>query len=233
MKELNLTVEKRDTTGKGPNRRLRAAGDIPAVVYGPEMEPVPVMVSYIKLYHLMHGAPLNTIINLDIEGADGPTRKVLIRELQKDPLSGNLLHIDFHQIPLDKPITLTIPVKTVGTPVGVSAHGGILQHVRRTIDISCLPVDIPDDIEIDIGELNIGDSVHVSSLEIKNVTILTNPVQTIVTVVAPTVIKEPTVAAAEEEEVEAAEEAEGEAKEEEAKPEGGEKKEEGGKEKKK
>jgi large subunit ribosomal protein L25 len=233
MKELNLTVEKRDATGKGPNRRLRATGHIPAVVYGPEMEPISVRVNYLKLYHLMHGVPQSTIINLDIEGADGPTRKVLIRELQKDPLSGNLLHIDFHQIPLDKPITLTIPVKVIGTPIGVSTFGGILQRVRRTIDISCLPADIPDDIEIDISELNVGDSVHVSSLKIKNVTILTDPVRTIVTVVAPTVIKEPAVAAAEEEEVEAAEKAEDEAKEEEAKPEGEEKKEEGGKEKKK
>lgn len=214
MKEVNLTVQKRDATGKGANRHLREIGDIPAVVYGPEMNPIPVQVNYKKLYRLMHGIPLNTIINLDIEGTDQPSRKVLIRELQKDPVSGNLLHIDFHQIPLDKPITLTAPIRTIGIPLGVSTFGGILQNVRRSIEISCLPADIPDIIEIDISELNIGDSIHVSDIQLEKVNILTNPVRTIVTVVAPTVIKEPAAAEAEEEgeevEGEEAEKAEGE-----------------------
>jgi large subunit ribosomal protein L25 len=98
MKELNLTVDKRDGTGKGINRQLRMAGEIPAVVYGPEIDPIPVKVEYQTLYRLMHGTPLNTIINLDINGVDSPTRKVIIRELQKDPVSGKLLHLDFHHI---------------------------------------------------------------------------------------------------------------------------------------
>lgn len=233
MKELNLTVEKRDGTGKGENRRLRRDGDIPAVVYGPDTAPIPVKVNYRKLYRLMHEVPLNTIINLDISGDDQPSRKVLIRELQKDPVTGNLLHLDFHHIPMDKPITLTIPFTALGVPVGVKTFGGIVQYARREIDISCLPTNIPDKVEIDISELNVGDSVHVSDLKLENVTILTNPARTLVTVVAPTVIKATAAeeAAAEAEAAEAEEAAEGEAKEGEEK-EGEKKKEEDGDKKK-
>jgi large subunit ribosomal protein L25 len=220
MKEINLTVEKRDGTGKGSNRRLRRAGEIPAVVYGPETEPIPVKVEYKNLYRLMHNVPLNTIINLDITGVESPTRKVLIRELQKDPVTGELLHMDFHHIPMDKPITLTVPITAVGIPVGVKTFGGIVQYTRREIDISCLPSDIPDKIEVDISELNVGDSVHVSDLELENVHILTDPARTLITVVAPTVIKTAAEEAAEAE-AEAEEAAEGEeGAEGEGKPEG-------------
>jgi large subunit ribosomal protein L25 len=229
MKELNLTVEKRDGTGKGPNRRLRRDGEIPAVVYGPDTAPIPVKVNYQNLYRLMHNVPMNTIINLAITGDDGPARKVLIRELQKNPVTGSLVHLDFHHIPMDKPIALTVPVTAIGTPIGVKTFGGIVQHVRREIDISCLPSDIPDRVEIDISELNIGDSVHVSDIKLDNVTILTNPSRTVVSIVAPTVIKS---AAAEGEEAEGEKAAEGEeAPEGEAKA-GEEKKEGGDKEKK-
>jgi len=232
MKELNLTVEKRDGTGKGENRRLRRDGDIPAVIYGPDTAPIPVKVNYRNLYRLMHDVPMNTIINLDISGDDQPARKVLIRELQKDPVTGSLLHLDFHHIPMDKPITLTVPIITVGIPVGVKTFGGIVQHTRRDIDISCLPTNIPDKVEIDISELNVGESIHVSDIQLENVTILTKSSRTLVTVVAPTVIKSTAAeeAAAEGEEAEGEEGAEGEAKEGDAKDED-KKKDEGGKEK--
>ena len=213
MKEFSLTVEKRDGTGKGANRQLRLAGDIPAIVYGPETEPIPVKINYQTIYTLMHGKPLNTIINLDIDGVEGPARKVIIRELQKNPVSGELLHVDFHNIAMDKPITLTIPIKTVGIPEGVKTFGGIVQHIRRDIDISCLPTNIPEAVEVNIEALNVGDSIHVSDLELEGVDILTSSERTLITVVAPTIIKEP-VAEIEEEEGEEA--AEGEAKEGEA-----------------
>lgn len=221
MKELNLTVEKRSETGKGVNRRLRQTGDIPAVVYGPETDPIPVKVNYQKLYRTMHGASMSTIINLEIEGDDVPARKVLIRDIQKDPITGSLVHLDFHHIPMDKPITLTIPVRTVGIPLGVKTFGGIVQYIRREIEISCLPTNIPDDIEIDISELNIGESIHVSDIDLPEVDIITDSARTLITVAAPTVIK----TAAEEAEGEAAEGEEGAEGEEKA--EGGEGKAEG------
>jgi len=217
MRELNLTVEKREGVGKGTNRRLRTSGDIPAVVYGPETEPIPVKVNYQTLYRLLHGVPLNTLINLDINGDKEPARKVIIRELQKDPVSGDLLHIDFHHISMNKPITVTVPVRTTGIPVGVKNFGGIVEHIRREISISCLPSAIPEEVTIDISELNVGDSLHVADLKLENVNILTEKTSTIATVVAPTVIKEPTPVAAAEGEAVEGEAAEGAAKEGEAK----------------
>lgn len=229
MRELNLKVEKRDGTGKGPNRRLRSEGLVPAIVYGPDSEPIAIKVNYKDLYRSMHGVSLSTIINLDIEGAD--TRTVLIRDLQKDPVTGELLHIDFHHISMNKPIVATVPVRTVGIADGVKNFGGIVSMVRREIEVSCLPGDIPEEVVLNIEELGVGDSMHVSDIELDNVEILTDPKRTIVTIAAPTVIKEKTVAEGEEgEEVEgaegeAAEGAEGEAKEG-AEGEGGEEKKE-------
>jgi large subunit ribosomal protein L25 len=244
MKELNLTVQKREGTGKGPNRRLRQNGDVPAIVYGPETQPIAVRVNFRTLYRLMHGTPLNTLINLDIEGEGGPARKVIIRELQKDPVSGDLVHIDFHSVAMDKPITVTVPVNLVGLPLGVKTFGGIVEHIQRDVTISCLPAHIPEEVTLDISELNIGESLHVSNLKIENATILDEGTRTLVTVVAPTVVKsaaEEAAAAAEGEaaEGEAAEGeagAEGEAKAEgEDKAEGKDKKDkkEGGEEKEK
>ncbi len=146
MKELNLTAAKRDGTGKGINRRLRQTGEIPAIVYGPETTPIPVKLSYKNLYRALHGAPLSNIINLTIEGDDQPMRKVLIREIQRNPVTGELVHLDFHHIAMDRPITLTVPVETVGLPIGVKNFGGIVEHIRRDIEISCLPAHIPESL---------------------------------------------------------------------------------------
>lgn len=190
MKELSLNVVKRDATGKGANRRLREQGFIPAVVYGPETKPILVQINYRDLYKAMHGVSLSAIIDLTIEGTGEPTRKVLIRELQKDPVSGDLVHLDFHHIAMDKPITVTIPIHTEGIPDGVKNFGGIVQMVRRELEISCLPANIPDQVVIDISHLGIGGSVHVSEITLENIEIVTDPGQTIVTVVAPTIIKE-------------------------------------------
>jgi large subunit ribosomal protein L25 len=231
MKEIDLKAAKRDNTGKGFNRRLRDEGFVPGVVYGPDAEPLPVQVNYRELYRLMHGMPMSTIINLDIDGIDGPARKVLIRELQKDPVSGDLLHLDFLNISMDHAITITVAVTTVGIPEGVKNFGGVVQNILREIEVSCLPTAIPDNIEIDISHLNIGESIHVSDLKLENVNVLTEAVRTIVTISAPTVIKE----VAAEEAVEGEEGAEGEAKEGEAKEgeakDGDAKKDEGGKKK--
>jgi large subunit ribosomal protein L25 len=225
MKELNLTAQKREETGKGPNRRLRQNGDVPAIVYGPETEPIAIRVNYRILYRLLHGVPLNTLINLDIEGEDGPARKVIIRELQKDPVSGDLVHIDFHNVAMDKPITVTIPVNLVGIPIGVKTFGGIVEHIQRDVTISCLPAHIPEDVTLDISELSVGESMHVSDLKMENVTIIDEATRTLVTVVAPTVVKSAAEEAAATAEGEAAEgeAVEGEAAEGEAAAEGEEK----------
>ncbi len=186
MKELNLTVDKRDATGTGPNRRLRSQGIIPAVVYGADIDPIPISVDYNTLFHAMQGRSLSTIINLDINGNE---QKVLITDLQKDPVTGNLMHIDFYKIAMNKPIELTIPIKVTGTAIGVTNYGGILQMIRREIEIRVLPADIPDNFEVDVTDLNVGESIHVGDIKTEGFEIITDPNRTIITVVPPTVMK--------------------------------------------
>ncbi|HSG98513.1 MAG TPA: 50S ribosomal protein L25, partial [candidate division Zixibacteria bacterium] len=124
-----------------------------------------------------------------IDGAGPGKDKTLIRAIQRDPVRGDLLHIDLHQISMNRPIHLDIPVRLIGTPKGVKDDGGIMQQIVRELEISCLPTQIPDGVEIDVSELGIQDSIHVSDVTLESVTILTEPQRTIVTIVPPTVAK--------------------------------------------
>jgi large subunit ribosomal protein L25 len=121
-------------------------------------------------------------------------RKVLVREVQRDPVTGAILHLDFHQISLTKKLTIQVPIHLVGIPVGVD-DGGILQHALRDLEIECLPTAIPEKIEVDVSHLKIGDSVHVGDIKVENAEILSDSKSSIVSVVPPTVFKEPEVAA--------------------------------------
>ncbi|UCD95461.1 MAG: 50S ribosomal protein L25 [Candidatus Zixiibacteriota bacterium] len=232
MEEIRLSAEKREATGKGASRKIRVTGSIPGVLYGPDTKPVQISLDTKELAALLRRpGSSGKLINLNL-GAEKRTRKVVIRELQRDPVTGDYEHVDLYQVSMKKKLNMTARVHLMGTPEGVKL-GGIMQHVIREIDIACLPSNIPDRIELDVSHLVIGDSIHVSDLTVDNVDILTNPKRTIVTVVPPTVIKveEPEVAAeeaeVEAEEVEAAEgeakpEAEGEGKKEGKKAEDGE-----------
>lgn len=215
MEEVKLSAERREDIGKGASRKIRRSGFIPGVLYGPEVDPFSVSVKAIELATLLRGSGrANRLIDLNING-ENKSRKVIIRELQRDPVTSDPKHIDLYQVSMTKKLNLTSRVRLTGTPAGVKL-GGILQHVIRELDIACLPSDIPDRIEVDVSDLEIGDSIHVRDLAVGKVDILTNLARTIVTVVPPTVIKveEPVAEVAEEAE-EVAEAAEGEAKKEE------------------
>ena len=226
MREIPITVARRSKVGKGFARRARMAGDIPGVVYGPDIDPIPVAVEEREFRAAMRDATSSSILNLNL---DGKETKAVLRDMQRDPLTNRVLHVDFHAISMNRPIHVSIPIKFTGTPVGVKVDGGIMQTTMRELDISCLPANIPDDLQVDVTELGIGDSVHVQDVSIDNVDILSEARRTIVVISAPTVIKaeaaEEEVAEGEEAEAEAAEgagapEGEGEAeKKEEAKPE--------------
>ena len=191
MKEVALAASSRQARGKGGARQSRMAGNIPAVVYGPETDPLPIEVSEKDLRSAVKEASsMSAIFDLNV---DGKNNKVLIRELQRDPITLKITHIDFHAISMNKPINLNIPLTIIGTAEGVKVEGGILQTTMREVEISCLPKDIPDKVEIDVSELNVGDSIHVRDLEIPNATILAEEQRTIAVVQAPTVIVEPTV----------------------------------------
>jgi large subunit ribosomal protein L25 len=185
---------------------------IPAVFYGPEVDPVHLSLKYRDLEKLIRtGAGENVIIDLAIEtGESTLSHRAMLKEIQMDPVKQTILHVDLYEISMDKKIEVEVPITLTGSAKGVS-EGGILQQVSRTLEISCLPDNIPDSFELDVTDLNIGDSLHVSDLKIpQDVEVLVEEELTIATVVPPTKIEEIEPEVPEEEEEER-EEVEGEA----------------------
>ena len=203
MAQFSLSARIRDDKGKGVARRLRRDDRVPAVFYGPNAKATMLSVSYNDLKGIIkQNTSENIILGLQIESESGTeSRKVMLKELQIDPIKDTYLHADFYEISMDKELTVDIPVHLVNTPIGVP-KGGILQHVKREITITCLPDNLVDSLEVDVSGLDIGDSIHIRDIEIpEGITTIQEDHLTIAVVVAPSVI-------AEEEEVEEIEEAE-------------------------
>ncbi|MGE5175687.1 MAG: 50S ribosomal protein L25 [Hyphomicrobiales bacterium] len=191
MAITSLKGVRRAGTGKGVTRKLRAGGAVPAVYYGRGEEPITLTVDRKDVETLFHtSGSSNVIVDLQVEGDAASDRKALIREIQRDPVLGSILHLDFHHISLTERITVEVPIELTGTPVGVKDGGGILEHLLREVEVECLPTDIPAEITVDVSALNIGDSLHVSDLSAPGVEILTDAHRTIATVVPPTVLEE-------------------------------------------
>jgi len=183
MSELTIEVTPRDKTNKNANRRLRAGGEVPAVVYGGGRDPVAIQVGQRKVADLLRYTSDNAIFLLELAGT-GKSRHAMIRDLQTDPITGEMLHIDFQRILMDEEIRVSVQVEVLGTPLGVRRDGGILDFILREVEITCLPGDIPESFEIDISELEIGDNVTVGDLEIpKGVTLLEDTERVIASVV--------------------------------------------------
>ncbi len=198
MKEVPISASRRESLGKGPARQTRMAGNIPAVVYGPEVEPIPIALEERALRTAMKSSGgAGTIFNLDVEGNEN---KVVLREIQRDPVTSKIMHLDFHAISMTKPLHISIPILFEGTPRGVKTDGGIMQTTMRELEISCLPSEIPESLVLDVEDLGIGDSIHVRDVEVPKVQILSPEQRTIVVIAAPTVVKAE--AAAEGEELE-------------------------------
>jgi large subunit ribosomal protein L25 len=192
MAHVALTAQSRKETGKGAARTLRRQALIPAVFYGPEVDPVHLSLNYRDLEKLIKtGAGENVIIDLAIEtGESSLSHRAMLKEIQLDPVKQTILHVDLYEISMDKKIEVEVPITLTGTPKGVS-EGGILQQVTRTLEISCLPDNIPDAFELEVTDLNIGDSLHVSDLKIpQDVDVLVEEELTIATVVPPTKVEE-------------------------------------------
>jgi len=166
--EAVLDAAKRGTKGKNEARRLRAAGRIPAVLYGAQKAgdaPAPESVSvdpkpFLRILHSASG--LNTLITLKVEG--GSQARVLVKNVQLDPITHHPLHADFYRVNMDRKINVTVPITLRGESRGVKQDGGVLDFVNREIEVEVLPANIPDSIEVDISNLGIGDSVHVRDL---------------------------------------------------------------------
>jgi large subunit ribosomal protein L25 len=219
LEKIDLQATVRKSVGNGPARVLRRSGQIPAILYGRGTEPVLLSVNTKDLEKILKKGNFGQfILNLVIQNGKEVTKPAMIKELQAHPLSGSLIHIDFYEIDMNRQIRVMVPVVIKGHSVGVE-EGGMLNIVRRELEVFCLPGDIPESFEIDISGLAIGDSIHLADVPMgENVEVDTDVNYTVVTVLSPKVEEEVVVEG--EEELEGAEEgAEGEAAEAEAKPE--------------
>jgi large subunit ribosomal protein L25 len=181
-----LAVEPRAGSGKGHARKLRAAGRIPAVCYSPGSGATSIQLDPKALDRLLHksSAGMNTLIDLQGGGLDG--KVVLVKELQRDPVMGVLLHADLFAVDVDKPIEVKVPVRIIGTSLGVTFGGGILDFPLREIEVLCLPRAIPEELPIDVGPLQVGDSIHVRDIALPaGVQLVSDPELSVVSVVLP------------------------------------------------
>jgi large subunit ribosomal protein L25 len=194
-----LKGTRRESLGKGGARKARAAGDIPSVLYGHKKDPVALAVGSrdFKAALRQHKGG-NAIVNLDLDGTE---ITALVRDAQLDPITHDILHLDFQHISLTETIEVSVAVHLVGLAIGVKDGGGILEHIVREVEIRCLPTAIPQSLDIDVTRLNIGESVHASDIKVEGFTLITEPETTIATVVPPTVEDVAAVAGAAEPEV--------------------------------
>ncbi len=199
MSETSLTVEIRSATGKGVARKLRAAGRVPAIFYGHGRESVSLTIDPVALEKIIKSshAGMNTLF--DLTGPESLAgRTVLVKELQRHPARGGMLHADLYEVDQDATITVSVPIQIVGSAIGVTLGGGLLDHVLREIEIECLPRAIPDELSLEVSELQIGDSLHVRDIELpQSVELRTDADLSVVSVVAPAVEEEPVVEAEE------------------------------------
>jgi large subunit ribosomal protein L25 len=156
-----LEVSKRDVQGKHV-RHLRAEGIVPGVIYGPTFESLPVQVEWIKLRPVLRAAGGSHLIQLTVEGE---THNTLVREVQRDPIRGDVLHIDFYRVRMDVALRTDVPVSLVGSDAAITKNGGVVTHEMTTIQVECLPSDLPAIFEVDLSLLKeVGDTILVSDL---------------------------------------------------------------------
>jgi large subunit ribosomal protein L25 len=182
---IELKANTRTTKGKGAARQLRRNNAIPAIVYGKEKEPVMLslhMSDFDKIIRKNGSSGL--FFNLDIDG--DKNKVVMLKDMQMDTFELEYLHVDFHEIDMDTKVSMTVPVETTGESKGVK-EGGMLQIIRRDLDILCKPTDKPETIVLDISELNIGDAIHVEDIDLGDSVEIPHEVNfTVITIVPPT-----------------------------------------------
>ena len=190
MSEPTVNVRLRERTGKNANRRLRAAGEIPAVVYGGSADAAAIRVDGRRVLSLIREGGENAVFLLQLEGTE-QTRHTMIRDLQWNPLTGALVHIDFQRVKMDQQVQVSVPVEIVGTPEGVRNEGGLLEFVTREVAVVCLPGDIPVSIPLDVSALHVGQHVEAGQLSLPDVVALVDEeTKVIVSVAAARVIEE-------------------------------------------
>jgi large subunit ribosomal protein L25 len=197
-KEVKLKAEPRTATGRSAARKLKARGIIPAIIYGGKDKPQPLQVAARDInVMLSHASGENILVELEIAG-EKSNRTALVQEIQHSPVGGDVLHVDFHAISMDKAIQADVPLEPIGIANGVKNFGGLLEQSLRSLTVECLPRDLPDRISVDVSALNIGDSIHVRDIQLPSgVTAKVQPELTAFSVLEPAVEEEPVPVAAE------------------------------------
>jgi large subunit ribosomal protein L25 len=216
LEQIELNASIRKTTGNGPARVLRREGRVPAILYGPKSDPVLLSVGRQELDRVLkRGGIGQMLLKLVIQNGNTETKTTMIKELQTDPVSHNYLHIDFYEVDLTRKILVKVPLVAKGKAKGIE-DGGMLQLVRRELEVLCLPTQIPEVLEIDITELDIGDSLHVKDISLaEGIEIPADSNFTILTIVSGKMAEEVAAAAEVTEEGAGEEQAEGTAETEE------------------
>ncbi|PYK72691.1 MAG: 50S ribosomal protein L25 [Verrucomicrobia bacterium] len=198
-KQVKLTAERREATGRSAIRKLKARGIVPAIVYGGKDKAQSLQVSRRDIsLMLSHASGENILVELEIAGEKG-SRMAMIQEIQHSPVGGDVLHVDFHAVSMDEKIEADVPLEAAGVANGVKNFGGLLEQSLRTLEVECLPRDLPDKVTVDVSALNIGDSIHVRDIHLPaGVAAKTQPDLTAFSVLAPVVEEEPVAALAEE-----------------------------------
>jgi len=184
MNQVSIKARQRTVTGKQVTKVLRRDGGLPAVVYGSGESPTALTLDYHEFEGFLRKTKgESVVINLEIEGMDD--KKALLRDIQRDYLRNQLLHADFQQIRMSDQITTEVSLVMMGEPVGVTRDGGVLDQSLRVIEISCIASEIPEHLEVDIGNLGMGETIHVSDLSFENVEIVTDGEVAVVSVLTP------------------------------------------------
>lgn len=193
--QVKLKAKKRTLVGRNAIKRIREKGLVPGVIYGSNQQPMPLQVDSRQLSTVLaHASSEHILVELEIvDGDQGTNKLVLIQEVQHHPLKRDLVHVDFHAVSATEKITSAVPIETTGEALGVRTFGGLLEHSLRTLEVQCYPQDLPGIVQIDVTNLNIGETLHVRDLQLPaGVEAITDEDLTVVSVVASRVGEETT-----------------------------------------
>jgi len=187
METVDLAAAIRETPPKSRRHERRRAGHIPAVLYGPKTAPTPIAVSGAELRSRVSGTARQRLMRLKSESPELNDRHVIVKDIQRAPVSGNFVHADFYEVDLTHTIRVSVPLRFTGKAQGIT-EGGILQPLVREVEIECLPLEIPEAVEVDVTRLNIHDAIHISEMTFAgNLKPIFDADYAVVTVLPPTV----------------------------------------------
>ncbi len=192
--QIKINAEPRSAAGRNAVKKIKQAGFVPAVIYGAKDASQNLQLVEHEVSKALGHASSESVL-VEVAMKNGPSRTALIQEVQHHPVTGRILHVDLHVVAMDELLTAEVPVETVGEPEGVKSGGGLLEHTLRTLEIECLPGDLPASITVDVSALKIGESLHVRDLVLpKGVTVLNDADLTVAAVAEPTVVDDTTAA---------------------------------------